>query len=423
MGIEQDGSSTDRTIAGRTGRKLLISIPVLLLLGLGFTFLYPSLSNWASTDRSLNAARLRLGLVTRGDLVRDVSVQGRIVAADRPTLVSPAQGVVTIAVRAGDVVKRGDLLARIDSPELRNQLEQQRSVTGSLASELDRQKITGRQADLRNRQQVALLEVKLRAAQRAMERAGGLLEQGLGSSIDYEKSRDEVQVAQLELEHARETLELERETRDFELKTNQLDLERQRLVVRELERRIEELAVVSPVDGLVARVDANDKDTVQPNQRLFSVVDLSEFEVEVLIPENFADEIAPGTEAAILADGRDYQGRVRSLSPEVEASQVRGVVAFVGEAPSSLKQNQRVDTRLLLSARRDVLKAPRGPFLESFGGRQAYVVRGSVAVLVPIRVGAVSVTEVEIVEGLEEGQQIVLSDLSQLRGAERILLR
>ncbi len=422
--MQQDGSSMDRQVDNRRrGRQLLILVLVIGPLAAGLTYLYPSLSRWASADRSVDAARLRTGRITRGDLLRDVAVQGRIVAADRPTLVSPARGLISIAVKAGDVVHRGDLLAHIESPELDNQLEQEHAVIQSLESDLERQRIADRQADLQNRQQVALLEVKLRASERAMERAADLLEEGLGSSIDYEKTRDEVQVAGLELEHARETLELDRETREFELKTKQLELERQRLVMQEMERKIEELAVSSPVDGLVARVEVNDKDTVQPSQKLFSVVDLSDFEVEIRIPENYADEIAEDTPAVVLAEGRQFQGKVKSISPEVEDSQFKGIVVFDRPAPRGLKQNQRVDIRLILSARRDVLKAPRGPFLESFGGRQAYVLEDGVAVLRPIRVGAVSVTEVEVVSGLEEGDQIVLSDLSALRGVERILLR
>lgn len=422
--MQQDGSSMDRTVENRrSAGKLLVLFVLGGLAAVGFTYLYPSLSRWVSTDRSINSDRLRFGEVTRGDLLRDVSVQGKIVAADRPTLVSPAEGVISIAVRAGDEVGRGDLLARIESPEMRNRLEQELSRIQSLKSELDRLRIAARQAELQNQQQVALLEVKLRASERSMERAASLLEEGLGSSLDYEKARDEVQVARLELENARKNLELDGETRDFELKTRQIELDRQALVVEELRRRIKELAVVSPVDGLVARVEVYDKDTVQPNQKIFSVVDLSDFEVEILIPENYAVDIAIGTPALILVDGREYEGRVKSLSPEVEASQVKGVVVFDGSTPRGLKQNQRVDARLLLNARRDVLKVPRGPFLETFGGRQVYVVKDGVAVLRPIQVGAVSVTEVEVIAGLEEGDQIILSDLSRQRGAERILLR
>ena len=419
----QDGASTD--VAVKKGRRkwMVVGLALLALGSVAAAYLYPSLSRWASASRSIDMSRLRLGQVTRGDLLRDVPAQGRIVAADHPTLVSPSQGVVSLVVKAGDVVRRGTRLAHIASPELENRVAQERSTLGSMKAELERLRIVNRQTDLRNEQEINLLEVKLQAAKRALERARLLFEQRLGSQIDYQKAEDDVHVASLELEHARQTSLLAKETMRFETETKERALERQALIVADLDRKIVELAVVSPVDGLVSRVDVKDKDTVQPNQALFSVVDLSRFEVEVLIPENYASEIALGTAAAVMYEGTEYPGRVKSLSPEVQDSQVKGIVEFSQAPPSKLKENQRVSTRLILDSRTNVLKAPRGPFLESMAGRKVYVVKDGLARLRPITVGALSVTEVEITSGLTEGESIVLSDLTFLEGAESLMLR
>ncbi len=422
--IRQDGSSMDRTVKDNRRRNFWLVVALLLCLAtVPLIYLYPSMSRWASADRSIELARLRLGEVTRGDLLRDVSVQGKIIATDHPTLVSPAQGVISLLVKAGDVLQKGAVMARIDSPELRNRLQQEQSVLLSMTSDVERQVIFNRQSDLQNQQQIALLELKQKAGEKALERARQLFEKGLGSSIDYEKAKDDLQVITLELAHNRQKTQLAKEIMDFESKTKELELDRQKLIVSDLERRVTELAVLSPVGGLVSRVDVKDKDTVQANQPLFSVVDLSNFEVEILIPENYATEIGPGTAAAVLCEGRDYPAEVKSLSPEVESSQVKGVVVFSGEAPSGLKQNQRVSTRLILDSRTDVVKVPRGPFLESMGGRQVYVVEDRVAVIRSIHVGAVSITEVEILSGLKPGETVVLSDLTQYEGTSRILLR
>lgn len=402
---------------------ILLSAGLLAAAILAGIFLIPGFERWASADRSVELVRLRLGTVEFGDLTRDVSVQGRVVAADSPTLLSPAQGMVSIRVRAGDVVRRGQVLASIESPELDNRLLQEQSAYRSLETELERERIDGERTRRERLQEIGLLEVRLQAAGRSMERARELFEEGLGNAIDFERTRDEVRVIQMELEHVREKLELEKGTLEFELRNRRLQLDRQELVLSDVQRQISRLAVTSPVDGLVARVEVKDKDTVQPNQAILSVVDLSEFQVEVLIPENFAHEIGQGTQAIVVDDGKEYAGEVRSLSPEVEASQVRGIVGFVAGAPASLKQNQRVQTRLIMDSRPRVLKVPRGPFLESMGGRGVYVVERGLARLRPIQVGAVSVTEVEVRSGLAEGERIVLTDLSRYEGAETLLLR
>ena len=88
------------------------------------------------------------------------------------------------------------------------------------------------------------------------------------------------------------------------------------------------------------------------------------------------------------------------MSPEVQQGQVTGRLRFSGEVPQGLRQNQRLSTRIVLESRDDVLKVQRGPFLDSGGGRVAYVVQDDIAVRRPIHTGATSVSEVEILEGL-----------------------
>ncbi|RPJ64520.1 MAG: hypothetical protein EHM23_00365 [Acidobacteria bacterium] len=123
----RDNSAMDRPVK-QSGlmRRILPLLAILFpLLVIGIV-LYPSLARWAAADRAMDAAKLRTSTVRRGDLLRDVAVQGKIIAAFHPTLVSPAQGVVALLARAGDLVKTGMPLARVSSPELQNRLEQQK---------------------------------------------------------------------------------------------------------------------------------------------------------------------------------------------------------------------------------------------------------------------------------------------------------
>ena len=96
-----------------------------------------------------------------------------------------------------------------------------------------------------------------------------------------------------------------------------------------------------------------------PNQAILTIVDLSAFEVEFEVPENYATLLAPGTHAEILYEGRTYAGKVTVVSPEVRDSQVRGTVAFDGETPPGLRQNQRVSVRMVLEQKNGVLKTAR----------------------------------------------------------------
>lgn len=421
----RDSSTMDRPVdaAPRLRRRLLALVGGALALVALVVWVVPGMLRWASAERAVDGARLRFGTVTRGDLVRDVAVQGSVVAAFRPTLTSPARGVVRVEVLAGQVVERGQVLVRVESPEVSSRLLQERSALLSAQADLERQRILARQAALRRQQEVGLAEVQLEAARRAMERAQRTRDEGLLNAVEYERAQDDVKIAELRLHAARQEAALDTETLEFETRNRASQVERQRLVAEELQRQVDELVVRSPVAGQVARVEVDDRDSVTAGQPLVGVVDLSRLEVEVWIPESYAPDVQPGTPALVSFGGRDWEAKVASLSPEVEGNRVRSVVAFHGETPPGLKQNQRLSARLLLETRRDVLKVPRGPFLEASGGRQAWVVVDGLAERRAIEVGSVSVAEVEIVSGLTVGEEIVLSDPAPFGDAERVLLR
>jgi HlyD family secretion protein len=130
----RDTSETDIVIERPDGRKRLywivgvtgIAVVAIVML------LYPLVSRWSQAEISVPLARLRLAVVTRGDFVRDVGVQGTIVAAVSPTLFAVADGTVTLEIKAGDTVSAGDILARVQSPNLTNQLQQEQATLDGL---------------------------------------------------------------------------------------------------------------------------------------------------------------------------------------------------------------------------------------------------------------------------------------------------
>jgi HlyD family secretion protein len=418
-------SAMDKPVA-RSSRPSRVQIALLagaglLVIAVGASL--PAILRWSRADRAVDASRLNFGTVRRGDLDRDVSGQGRIVAALHPTLFSPVAGIVTLAVKAGTEVKKGQLLARIESPELMSRRVQERSTLQALQSDLGRQEIAERQAAQRAQQAADILAMRLAASLRAMTRAEELSQQGLINRVDFERAKDDLSLARLEQDSARQAAQFERESLTFEVANRRLQVARQQSIVSETERQVRQLEMAAPFDGMVANVNVQDRDAVAMSAPVMTVVNLSAFEVEFDVAENYASDLVPGTPAEVLYEGKTYAGKVTAVSPEIRDSQVRGTVVFADQEPPGLRQSQRVSVRLLLERKANVLKAPRGPFVESGGGRTAYVVQDGMAVKREIAVGAMSVSEVEIVSGLSEGDQLVVSDTSLFEGARTVLIR
>lgn len=411
-----------QVVAARTPRTMiLIAVAGATLLILA-AVLFPSIRRWVRAEKAVDATSLRFGVVQRGDLLRDVSVQGRVVASLHPTLFSAGQGIVSLRTKAGSQVRLGDVLATIDSKELQSALEQARAQLLSIRAELDRQKIVARQSQLRARQSVDLLALRLEAAKRNLVRNETTFREGLSNKADYESAQDGVRIAQMELDQAKKELDLSRETLSFEIQTREQQVISQQSVAADLTKRVDELTIRAPFDGMVASVAVQDRDAVAPNQPVLMIVNLSSLELEIALPEEYAGETAIGTSATIAFNGRDYQGKVTAVSPEVVANQVAATVAFT-EQPAGLKQNQRLTTRLVFESKKDVLKVARGAFVDATGGRSAYVVDGKMATRRAISLGVTSASEVEVLSGLSAGETIVVSDTSAFGDATTVLLR
>ncbi|WP_088329799.1 efflux RND transporter periplasmic adaptor subunit [Lacimicrobium sp. SS2-24] len=420
-------------IADTSGQDEVLSTPskrpLHLWIGLGsialialLLLIIPKVQSYSSTDISIPAKRLRLATVSRGDLTRDLSVQGRIVAAVSPTLYSPSEGTVSLSIDAGDEVKQGQVLAQIDSPELSNQLKQQESSLASQKIDLDRQRIEAKKQQLTNQKTVDMAKVALTAADREKRRADKAYSTNSISQLDYEKAQDDLENARLIYQHALQEAELDKERLNFELRTQELLLARQSLLVEDLQRQVSELTVRSPVDGIVGNLAVAEKNQVSRYQPLLSVVDLSQFELEVAIPESYADDLSIGMEAQVTLNNQTHIATLVTISPEIENNQVTGRVRFAGEMPQGLRQNQRLTTRLLMEQKEDVLLVQRGQFLETGSGRIAYRVDGDIASKKSIQTGARSLNAVEILSGLEPGDTIIISGTDQFRGADTVLI-
>ena len=404
-------------------RVYVVAAAALVLVLVSAWLVAPAVQRWANATASFPIERVRIATVMRGDLVRDVSVQGRVVAAVSPTLYASAPGNITLHVEAGEQVLSGQVLATVHSPELENELQQAQSALEQREVELERQRIESRQQALEKRKAADLAQVALTAAAREKRRADLANERGVISVIDYEKAQDELQNAELAHRHAVADADLFDERLAFELRASELELRRQQLLVDDLQRRVDNLAIRSPVDGMVGDLLVDQRAAVALDMPVMAVVDLTRFEIDAQIPESYADDLAIGMQAEILVGSERYAAELVAVSPEIVNNQVSSRVRFTGQAPTNLRQNQRLTTRILLAEFSDVLMVQRGQFLDSGAGRVAYVIDADgMAVRRPIEVGARSLAAVQIVAGLDQGDRIVISNLEPFRDAETVLL-
>ena len=394
----------------------------LLFLGGLIWLASPGLSNLLTTDITVSRQELRFATVERGDVRRDVAVQGRIVTANSPALFAPAAGTVQLQVKPGDPVLQDQVVATIVSPELNNELARQRTILQRLSLDFERQEIQTRTTLLTNRQTLETSAVDLELARSTEYRATESMKASVISKAEYEMTIAELKKSELLHQHAIENLALQKDNLDFELRAKKLEVEGQQLVVSNLERQAAELELKSPITGVIGSVNVRDRDAVSRDTSIVMLVDLTSFEIDINIPENYADDLEIGLPAQIMVNNRNHPGQLTAISPEVTNGQVTGRIQFVGDTPSGLRQNQRLSANVLIESREDVLKVKRGAFVQSGGGRTIYLVEGNRGVRTDIQMGARGLRDVEILSGLKEGEQVIISSIDTFNGAELVFL-
>ncbi len=419
----RDTSATDHRIETAAPRRrwILLGASAAAVLA-ALIFVVPSVARLLSAGVAVRGNSVRIAEVKRGTLTRDVSAQGKVVAAASPTLYATAPGTVTLAVQAGDKVEKDQVLAEVDSPELKNKLAQEQATFDSLSIEVQRTDIDNRQKQLAAKKLLDQATIDRQTAAREVDRNERGYKVGAIPEINVLRAKDALQKTELDVAHAVQDTHLQGEVLAFELKTKRLALERQKLLVADLSRQVDQLKVRAPFAGQVGQLLVQQKANVAANTGLLSVVDLSVLEVELRVPEVFAHDLAIGMPAEIHEGTQKYTGALSGVSPQVVDGQVVARVRFGDTKPAGLRQNQQLTTRILIDSHPNVLMVERGSFVDAGAGRVAYVVRNGTAERTPIQVGATSLNAVEIVSGVKDGDRIVISGTDAFNGAEKVVL-
>jgi len=409
----------ERTSPWRRHRSLiLIGLAALIALGVPAVYLLRYSGAGLSVDRS----RLSIAAVERGSFVRDIAADGQVVAAVSPTLYANALGTVTLKVHAGDTVSQGQVLAVLDSPDLTAKLSQEEATAASLRIDWQRASLDADRTLLQLRDAFNQAQVDQKTAQRELDRSRKAYELGSYTELQALKAQDALEKAQFAFEQAKMNYDSQPRQNRFDIDSRKALFDRQQYLVADLKRQVDGLNVKSPVDGQVGQVQVADRASVAKDAPLLTVVDLSALEVEIKVTESLARDLRPGMSADLEGSGHHWQGTVSGVSPEVVGGQVTARLRFGAEKPAGLRQSQRLSVRILIDRRDHVLMVDRGSFVDQEGGGYAYVVHGRVAERRPVRLGASSIAKVEILDGLNVGDQVVVSGTDAFNGAERVIL-
>lgn len=344
-------------------------------------------------------------------LVRTLQFSARVATASRVEAGSTITGRVReVAVAAGESVKAGDVLVRLESDELRAAVAQSRASEQQAAARLAGLRSSGRNAVQAT---VTQAESVLVAARADLQRTADLVAQGFLSQSRLDEARRAVAVAQAQLDGARaQRAALAESGSDVTQAQAQLALASAARVAAEA--RLGQAVLIAPADAQVLTRLVEPGQIVQPGRALLVLALTGPLQLVAQVDERYLGQLQPGQVASVLADAyptERFTARVLSIAPVVDAQ--RGAIEVKFSVPPPLPAYLREDMTLSVeveTARRaQALVLPADALHgDDVTGNSVWRVRDGRVEARPVRLGLRTLDAVEILDGLSEGELVLI---------------
>lgn len=390
----------------RLGRRMAVVGPILALC-VAILVLLPG---WLRP--SVARERIRTAVVERGPVEASVEASGTVIPAFESVLSSPLETrVEKILKRAGDPLRPGEGILQLDTSafqldlaRLEDRLEQKRNEQRQLQISLDKDLV-----ELRGQIETQRLDVEVLDARVDQNRK--LNAEGLVSQEALRVSEVEAKKAKIQLRQYEERVASSRRTADAQLQGLTLDLQLLDRELAESRRQLDLATTRSDRAGVLTWVLPEEGAMVRRGEVIARIADLDSFRVEATVSDVHAARLSPGQTVQVILDGQPLAGRLASIDPTIENGTVKFAVDLEDNDHPKLRNNLRVDVLVVTGSRKDALRVRKGPFTEG-GSDQVFVIAGQEAVRRPVRFGLAGHEFLEVRDGLREGDEVIVSDMS-----------
>lgn len=394
------------------------AVVVVLFVTVGISHLEPAAP-------SVEQATLWIDSVKRGPMVRQVRGLGTLVPEEIRWIPATTMGrVERVLLRPGTVVTPESIILELSNPAL--ELEFQDAVLRVKAAEAGMANVRLQLQKEYLQQEAATLAMESDYQKAALQAQVNeqLAERSLLASITLQQSKLDAQQLAARLELARRQLESQTESNNARIQVQQAELDQVRAIVQLKQRQVDELRVRAGVAGVLQVVPVEAGQQVAPGANLARVANPSRLQAELKIAETQAKDIQIGQIASIDTRNGIVSGKVARIDPSVQNGTVTVDVALDGALPRGARPDLSVDGTVELERLDDVLFMGRPAFGQEQSGVGVFKLQANgEAVRVEVRLGRSSVNTVEVLSGLNAGDQVVLSDMSTWDQFDRIRLQ
>lgn len=404
----------------REARKIYLRIGVgLILLGGIITLILFLL------DYSVDRKNIQTAIAEKATLESSVSASGKIVPLYEQTIISPvATRILEVYCDEGDSVASGQSLLQLD-------LESAETERRRLADEVSMKNIELEQTALNNETYLTDLEMKIKTKEMAVDHLKAEVANekrldsiGSGTGDKIREAELAYSTAQLELQQLKTQLMNEKKTHAAVYKSKQLEESISIRKLKEMERTLDDAKVKAPKSGTVTYLNKTLGTSIGAGERLAVVSDLSHFKISAEIPEGNAGKLSVGSAVKIRFNKNILEGKVSSISPQSQNGMVEFNILINNDNDKRLRSGLRADLNVVYDVHDDIVRIPNGQFFQGPGTYSLFIkVSSDKLERRTVTLGDSNFDYVEVKSGINPGEEVVITDMSDYKSKKALTLK
>ena len=391
---------------------------VILLITVGVSRLEPAAPR-------VDKDTVYMDTVERGEMLRNVRGTGTLVPEQLRWITPITNGTVErLVLRPGATVRPDTVVIELSNPELEQQALETRLQLDAALARYESRRVELRSQELTQQASLKMVESELSQAEYEAELDEKLFKDNLVSELQVRQKQSRVSELRIRQEIEQQRLAIQADSTKATLAAEQADVDRLRTMYQLRQSQVADLQVTAGITGVLQQVEVEEGASVTPGTNLARVGDPTRLMAQLRIAETQARDIVEGQPAAVDTRNGVIPGHVIRIDPSVQQGTVTVDVALDGELPRGARPDLTVDGTIELERLENVIYVGR----PVFGQEQSVVILFKLdpdsddAVRTRVSLGRASVSFIEVLDGLQPGDQVVLSDMSQWDAFDRVRL-
>ncbi len=333
--------------------------------------------------------------------------------------------VETKYVEDGAEVKAGDMILKLSNANMQLSYMDQETRMYDAINNLQNSRIALEQNKYIRQREITNLLYQIDQVTTEFERAKKLYNEGVYTLKEYEDAKRDFDFSSKQLNISLELQRLDSISAEDQKRQIAASVDRMKTNLALLQSNMERLLVLAPADGVLSSFNVEIGETRSAGERLGQIDIMDGYKMRANIDERYVSRVVPGQEAELDFGGKTYQLYVYKIYTGVTGGAFQVDMMFRDEVPANIKRGQTIQMRLQFSTPTEALILKRGGFFQQTGGNWVYVVdpSGKYAVKRNIKLGRQNTRFYEVLEGLEAGEEVIVSSYDSFGEKDKLVLR